>query len=79
MPQQNHKKQKKTRICLDRVNPSDYLKYDLIYACEQCSHYAPSTQSCTFGYNTEFHRQAQQDATYNLCGHMAFCRLIEID
>jgi hypothetical protein len=72
---------KRTRqsIRLDAVNPSDFLKYDLTFACEHCSHFDASSESCTLGYNNHNHRKEQNLKTYSLNGKMAFCRFLEID
>lgn len=66
-------------IRLDAVNPSDFLKYDFTFACEQCTHFDSNTETCTLGYNNSNHRLEQNLHTYNLNGKMAFCRFLEID
>lgn len=66
-------------IRLDPVNPNDFLKYDFIYCCEQCSHFSPTTEKCTLGYPQEPHRRETNLKTYHLNGKMAFCRFLEID
>lgn len=66
-------------IMLDRVHPSDFLRLNLVYCCEQCSHFAPSTQSCTIGYKADLHLQKNQLNQYERNGTMAFCRYLEID
>lgn len=66
-------------IRLDTVNPTDYLKYDFTFACEQCSHFDLSMERCTLGYNNLNHRREQNLKTYELNGKMAFCRFLEID
>jgi hypothetical protein len=65
-------------IKLDTVNPRDFQKISLIYACEQCCHYSHSTNICTMGYIPQ-HRMETQLKLYNLTGKMAFCRFLEID
>ena len=65
-------------IKLDAVNPGDFRRYDLIFACEQCSHFAPVAGSCTIGYRAQ-HRRDDQLALYERTGKMAFCRFLEID
>jgi hypothetical protein len=64
---------------VDRVAPKDYLGLGLIYSCEQCSHFDPEAEKCTFGYDTSPHRKKNQDERYLLSGTLAYCRLIEID
>lgn len=66
-------------IKLDRVNPSDFLKMNTVYACEQCSHYDTDSQKCTIGYWSDLHRQDVQLKRMTTMSHMAFCRFIEID
>lgn len=81
-PERNEKEQipsSKRSLILDRVNPSDYLNLKLIYYCEQCSHFAPESSSCTIGYNAANHTQAEQQRLYALTGRIALCRFIEID
>lgn len=68
----------KKSIKLDRVNPRDFNRMDTIYACEQCSHFAPSTGDCTMGFRPQ-HTRDEQLALYRLTGSMAFCRFLEID
>lgn len=66
-------------IKLDRVNPSDFMNMNMVYCCEQCSHYNPETEQCTIGYWSELHRKEVQLKRMETNSHMAFCRFIEID
>lgn len=66
-------------IKLDRVNPTDFLKKNITFCCEQCSHYNPETETCTIGYSAHLHRKKTQMQRYLSTGHMAFCRFSEID
>lgn len=68
-----------TSIRLDTVNPSDYLKYDFRFACEDCTHFDFENQRCTLGYQASWHRKEFQQKTYELNGKMALCRFLEID
>lgn len=63
----------------DPVNPSDFLKYNAPFACEDCSHFDSDTESCTLGYNAANHRKSVLLRQYELSGSMAFCRFHEID
>lgn len=63
----------------DTVNPSDYLKYESRFSCEDCSHYDGAVVKCTLGYNPTHHLKATQTRQYELAGNMAFCRFLEID
>ena len=63
----------------DRVNPTDYLKYDMRFSCEDCSHFDADKTSCTIGYNTSHHLKQVQTHQYLLSGNMALCRFLEID
>ncbi len=75
---QTHRKPRKS-IKLDRVNPADFRKHNMIYSCEQCSHFDESTSHCTLGYQSSLHRQAIQLQRFYSNSHMAFCRFLEID
>jgi hypothetical protein len=66
-------------IKLDRVAPMDFSQRNLIYCCEQCSHFDPISDSCTLGYQARLHKRDEQLKRYYLNGHMAFCRFTEID
>lgn len=66
-------------LILDPVHPTDFNHLNIIYACEQCTHFAPDTELCTIGYESRLHRKERQLELYNLCGRMAFCRFMEID
>jgi hypothetical protein len=69
----------KRSLILDPIHPRDYRELNIIYACEQCSHFDPSSQSCTIGYDSSKHLKAVQDRSYELLGKVAFCRFSEID
>lgn len=69
----------KASIKLDVVNPSDFLKYDFTFACEQCTHFDSAEIRCSLGYNLKHHLKEANLKTYNLNGKMAFCRFLEID
>lgn len=66
-------------IKLDRVQASDFLNMNTIYACEQCSFFDPGENICVMGFPQKNHLMAQQQKTFNTTGHMAFCRFLEID
>jgi hypothetical protein len=72
-------KRLKTSIRFDSMNPSDYLRYDFRFACEDCSHFNPETTKCTLGYETKWHLRDFQKKSYDLTGKMALCRFLEID
>ncbi len=63
----------------DHPHPQEYLRYPLVSACEDCSHFSDTKGVCTFGYNAENHKRHRQNHDYDLGGRMAFCRFIEID
>ncbi len=69
---------KRRSIRLDRVQARDLRVYDVRFFCDQCSHYSPSTQTCTMGYVAQ-HTLESQMKLYDLTGMMAFCRFMEID
>lgn len=62
----------------DRVNPTDFMKYDTRFSCEDCTHFDSTKTLCTIGYDTSHHLKATQTHQYELAGNMAFCRFIEI-
>ncbi len=66
-------------VIMDPIHPKDFRELDVIYACEQCSHFAPATQSCTIGYDASKHLREVQLKNYELYGRVAFCRFSEID
>ena len=66
-------------IKLDRVQAADFLNYNMIYCCEQCSYFDPESTSCLLGFRPTHHSQEQQLKTFETLGHMAFCRFLEID
>jgi hypothetical protein len=72
-------KRLRSSIRLDAVNPQDFMKYNLPFACEDCTHFDRENESCTLGYNSRLHRRAEQYRTYCLNGKMALCRFLEID
>lgn len=76
--QAHQKRRPRQSIKLDRVDPRDFRRYEMIFSCDQCSHYDSARKHCTMGYNPQ-HTHEQQMARYNLTGFMAFCRFLEID
>ncbi len=66
-------------VILDPIHPKDFRELDIIFACEQCSHFAPESQSCAIGYDASKHLRAVQLKSYALLGRVAFCRFSEID
>lgn len=70
-------------VILDPIHPRDFRELDIIYACEQCSHFAPKNGTkeswCTIGYDHTKHTSEEQLKNYELYGRVAFCRFSEID
>lgn len=66
-------------LIYDPIHPRDFRELDIIFACEQCSHFDEGTLSCTIGYEAEKHMRAAQIKSYELSGKVAFCRFTEID
>lgn len=73
------KKPEKRSLLMDPIHPRDLRELNIIYYCEQCSHFAHGTKTCTLGYDASKHVKAEQDRYYALCGKVAFCRFCEID
>lgn len=69
----------KKSIKLDKVSASDFNKYNLVFCCEQCTHFGGVDKSCSIGYKTEPHLRDQQIKRFEILGAMAFCRFCEID
>ncbi|MFZ3230483.1 MAG: hypothetical protein WA160_09795 [Pseudobdellovibrio sp.] len=63
----------------ETILASDYNKYILPFSCEECSHFASETTTCTLGLNTFPHLKSTQQKSYNVSGQMALCRFQEID
>jgi hypothetical protein len=63
----------------DAIHPSDYLRYEGRFSCDECTHFNPVEANCTIGYNSEHHRLEEQKHQYSLSGKIAFCRFHEID
>ncbi|MFP5518465.1 MAG: hypothetical protein ACLGGX_01075 [Bdellovibrionia bacterium] len=75
----NHSKRIRPSIRRDKVDPKDFNRYTLMYACEDCSHYSAQDQKCSLGYNAENHRREFLLKMYESSGTMALCRFHEID
>lgn len=63
----------------DAIRAEDYNRYNMPYACEDCSHFAMTSQTCTLGFKTEPHLRENQRRSYEMSGHVALCRFQEID
>ena len=66
-------------IFLDPIHPHDLLNLNVVFCCEDCSHFDPENLKCTIGYNAKNHMKERQLKTYELTGRMAICRFLEID
>ena len=63
----------------DPIDPKDYAKYTMPWACEDCTHFEHEKIECTIGYKPKWHLRKQQEHDYNLSGRAALCRFQEID
>lgn len=63
----------------EAILASDYLRYNLPFSCDECSHFKSSDETCTLGLPTEPHLKRNQEKSYFLSGKMALCRFQEID
>jgi hypothetical protein len=79
MPKKSQRQPSSRSIRYDVVDPRDFLKFNLAYSCEHCSHYAEENSNCTLGYKVDPHLMKNQLQSYNLFSRMAFCRFLEID
>lgn len=66
-------------MILDPIHPKDWRELEIIYTCEQCSHFDPIHSQCTIGYDAKQHLKETQDRRYELFGRVGFCRFTEID
>lgn len=69
----------KRSIKMDVIHPRDMRELNLVYYCEQCSHFDHGGKTCTIGYIAANHMKAAQDRYYELSGRVAYCRFCEID
>lgn len=69
----------KKGLILDGIHPTDYQHLNIIYYCEQCSHFDSKQKICTIGYDASKHTFLVQQKNYFLTGKVAFCRFSEID
>ena len=63
----------------ESVDPIAYNAYSLPFSCEDCSHFAAMTETCTLGFQSDPHLRRNQIHSYELSGKVAFCRFQEID
>jgi hypothetical protein len=79
MPKAPTKALIKRSVILDPIHPKDYRELNVVYTCEQCSHFDSVGKACTIGYDASLHMKEAQDRLYELYGRVAFCRFCEID
>lgn len=79
MTRNNQPKRIRPSMKKDAIHPKDFLKYNIPFACEDCSHFASEKLACTLGFNTENHLRKNAIASYELTGKIAQCRFLEID
>ena len=72
-------KSSRRSIKYDRVQAADLLAHEVRFSCEDCSHFSRSQEACTLEFQSRPHRRDQQMKDFELTGHMAFCRFLEID
>ncbi|MEO0335917.1 MAG: hypothetical protein AAF202_05975 [Pseudomonadota bacterium] len=66
-------------VIKDKIDPREFQSLNLIYCCEQCSHFDAPNNTCTIGYDSSKHLRKVQLHDYYLSGRMAQCRFGEID
>jgi hypothetical protein len=69
----------KRSIKMDPIHPRDMRELNLVYYCEQCSHFDHGGKTCTIGYDAFNHVKETQDKYYAMSGRVAYCRFQEID
>ncbi len=72
-------KSSRRSIKYDRVQASHLLGHKVRFSCEDCSHFNRGQESCTLEFVSAPHRKERQMKDYELTGHIAFCRFLEID
>ena len=72
-------KARRLEVKSDPVSPRDFNQLNIIFACEQCSHFDGENISCTIGYNAKNHLKETNLKSFHQTGRMAFCRYQEID
>jgi hypothetical protein len=72
-------KSSKKGVIFDPIDPRLFNTMNVMFCCEQCSHFDEISQSCTIGYDASKHLYKVQMHTYHLNGRMAACRFQEID
>ena len=63
----------------DVIQAKDFNHFNIPFACEDCSHFASLTKTCTLGFKTEPHLRENALKSYELSGKTAQCRFLEID
>ena len=69
----------KRGVIRDPINPGMFNSMNIMYCCEQCSHFDADNEFCTIGYDASKHLKRVQMHWYNLSGRMAACRFQEVD
>jgi hypothetical protein len=67
------------RIIRDPVTKENFFNLGYAVSCEDCVHFDPPTEKCTFNYPTEAFLRRNQLRDLETIGEIAFCRVIEID
>ncbi len=75
----NQKTPYRRSMIKERVNPSDFNNLNIQYNCEQCVYFMDKESVCNLGFIIKNHTKEEQDLSYNMSGHMKFCRFLEID
>ncbi len=66
-------------IIKDRVRQDQYIEFGYAVACEDCTHFDPSIEACTFQFPVEPFLRRNQLHDLQTKGEIAFCRAMEID
>ena len=69
----------KRSVIKDKIDPREFQNLNLIFCCEQCSHFDGPNEFCTIGYDASKHLKRVQMHDYYLSGRMAQCRFGEVD
>jgi len=75
----NKKSTIKRSMIKERMKASDLNTLNIQYTCEQCVYFMDLEATCNLGFKTNNHTRQEQKRSYNMSGHVRFCRFLEID
>lgn len=79
MSKKHHIKSSRRGVIRDPINPGMFNSMNIMFCCEQCTHFDATNEYCTIGYDATKHLRRVQMHQYELSGRMAVCRFQEVD